>query len=50
MSKVSYWCHLIVELWQCGVRAQICGVFLKELQLFMKPIFIFFTAIPASTH
>lgn len=47
---VSYRRHLIVELRQGGVRAQICGVFLKELQLFVKPVLIFFTAIPASTH
>lgn len=47
---LSYGSHLIVELWQDGVGAQICGVFLKELQLFMKPVLIFFTTIPATTH
>lgn len=50
VSAVSYWGHLVVEFWQCGIRAQIGGVFLEELQLFVKPVLIFFTAIPATTH
>lgn len=50
MWKVSYGRHLIVELWQGGIGAQICRVLLEELQLLVKSVFIFFAAIPASTH
>lgn len=50
LSAVSYWGHLVVELWQRGIGAQIGGVFLKKLKLFVKPVLIFFTAIPATAH
>lgn len=49
-SVVSYGGHLVVEFWQGGIGTQIGGVVLKELQLFVKPVLIFFTAVPATAH
>lgn len=50
VSAASYRGHLVIELRQGGVGIQVGGVFLKELQLFVKPVLIFFTAVPAAAH
>lgn len=42
--------HLVVELRQRGVRCEVGGVILEQLQLFMKPVFILFAAVPAAAH
>lgn len=47
---MTYRGHLVVELWQGGVRGEVGGVFLKELQLFVKVVLVLFAAVPASTH
>lgn len=42
--------HLVVELRQGGVRCEVGGVTLEQLQLFIKPVFILFAAVPAAAH
>lgn len=42
--------HLVVEFRQRGVSCEVGGVTLEQLQLFMKPVFILFAAVPAAAH
>lgn len=42
--------HLVVEFWQGGIRTEVGGVILKQFQLFVEPVFILFTAVPATAH
>lgn len=46
----SYGGHLVVELRQGGVGREVGRVTLEQLQLFVKPVFILFAAVPAAAH